>query len=168
LNKPFPIKLPLIVLLVAAAVTMLTWMLWPITVLEIRVGENGPVAKSLPVTAGERLTYRYQHSVEKGWIDEILEIAPNGHLVVRETLYDAAGRGIPSDNPDGDFSVDPVTHRLRVSNMNRDIPSWPVRVAFTAQQTVQIGDETFRLDSLAPPTTLLTVSVVTHSRLGLP
>lgn len=138
------------------------------SVLEIRVGENGPVAKTLQVTPGERITYSYLHSVEKSRIDEVLEVAPSRHLVVQETLFEAAGRGIPGDIPDGDFSIDPVTHRFRISNLNRDMPSWPVRVAFTAQQTLEVGGEKFRLDSLAPPTTLLTMAVVTHPRLSLP
>jgi len=166
LKKLLPFRLPLIVLVAAAVVALLTWALWPVTVLEIRVGRSRPVVKSLQVTPGERITYRYLHSVEKSWINEIMEVAPNRRLVVRETLFDVTGRGEPSNISDSDFSMDPITHRFRISNMNRSIPSWAVRVAFTAQQTVQVGDESFRLDSLAPPTTLLTVTVVSRTRLG--
>lgn len=140
------------------------WGLWPTTVLEIREGKGGRLLDAIPVATGERITYSYRHSVQKTRVDEVLEVAP-GHLVVRETVYDVTGAGLPSDVLDGDLSIDPESGRYRISNMSREMPWWPVRVAFTAEQTLEAGGKMLRLDSLAPPTSLLAIDVASHPRL---
>lgn len=125
------------------------------------------MVKAIPVSVGDRIVYGYTHSVEKSRVTEVLEVAPDDHLTVRETIYEDTSRGLPSDVPDGKFSIDP-DGKFHITGMNRDLPVWPVRVAFTAEQTVQVENETFRLDSLAPPTTLITVSAVTGPRFSMP
>ncbi len=154
--------LPLAALAFAA---LAAWALWPTSTLDIRAGREERLVKSIPVTIGERITYSYLHSVQKKPIDEVLEIAPNDHLVVRETTYEMTGAGLPSDVLDGDFVIDPATGKWKIINMSRDIPEWHVRVAFTAQQTLEVSGEKFRLDSLATPTTLLVVGIANHPRI---
>ncbi len=139
--------------------------LWPATFLEIRAGEGGKLLKAIPVTRGERVTYSYVHSVMKTRVDEVLEVAAGDHLVVRETLYDMFGAGLPSDVPDGIVSIDAATGKFRISQMSRDLPIMRVRVGFVAQQTLEVGAEMIRLDSLAPPTSLLVVGAATRPRI---
>src|SRR5450756_747098 len=128
------------------------WAFWPTSVLEIHAGQEERLVKAMLVTPGERITYTYLHSVQKKPVEEVLEIASNGHLVVRETTYEMTGAGLPSDVLDGDFTIDPTTGKWKIINMSRDIPEWHARVAFTAQQTLEVGGEKFRFDSLATPT----------------
>jgi len=158
-----PLTIGLSILAVAA---LAAWAFWPASYLEIRLGQDGPVVKSLPISAGERIVYTYRHSVQLRPVVEILEAAPNGHLVVRETVYDMFGVGLPSDLPDGELTLDSVNGKFRITGMNRDIPVLLVRVAFTAEQTLEVRGEQFRLDSLAAPTTLLRVEMVTRPRIS--
>jgi hypothetical protein len=151
------------VLAVAAAAL---WATWPETVLEIRAGEGGSLVKVIPVSTGERITYSYLHSVQKSRVDEVLQVDPNGHLVVKETEYDMFGAGLPSDLPDGDLSLDANSGRFRITNMSRDIPVLRIRVAFTAEQTLDVKGDRFRLDSLAAPTSLLVIEVGSRHRIS--
>jgi hypothetical protein len=155
----------LIPLALLALAALAAWALWPTPTLDIRTGQGERLVKSIPVATGERITYTYFHSVQKKPIDEVLEIVANGHLVVRETTYEMTGAGLPSDVLDGDFIIDPATGKWKIINMSRDIPEWHVRVAFTAQQTLEVGGDKFRLDSLATPTSLLIVGVANHPRI---
>jgi hypothetical protein len=150
--------------LALALAGFLAWSMWPTTVLEIREGDGGRLLRQVPVEPGEMITYSYRHSVQKTRVDEMLEVASD-HLVVRATIFDVYGAGLPSDIPDGDPSIDPETGKFRILNMSRVLPSWPVRVAFTAEQTLEIGGTEFRLDSLASPTTLLVIDVASPPRL---
>jgi hypothetical protein len=151
---------------VLAAAILLAWLLWPVTVLEIRQGEDGPLLKEIPVTSGERITYTYVHSIQKRPVDEIMEVGSNDHLVLRETAYDMYGVGLPSDVLDGTPYTDPKDGRFHILNMSRDIPVWLVRVGFVSEQTLEVRGETFRLDSLAPPMTLLEIGVASRARLA--
>lgn len=145
---------------------LLLWMLWPTMALEIHQGDGGPVLKTMPVNPGDRFTYTYVHSVQKRPVDEILEVTSDGHLVVRETVYDMLGVGLPSDILDGDFVFDDENNRFRIVNMSRDLPIMRVRVAFTAEQTLKVGSERFRLDSLATPMTLLVIEAASRPRVA--
>ncbi len=146
--------------------TLLAWAFWPVTVLEIHKGEDGPVVKAMPVTLGQRITYSYVHSIQKRPVDEILEVASIGHLVVRETDYDMMGVGLPSDVLDGDFVFDDERDKFRIVNMSRDLPVMRVRVATTISQTMTVGGDKFKLDSLATPMTLLVIDVVSRPRIA--
>ncbi len=117
------------------------------------------------MSTGDRVVYSYIHSIQKTRVDEMLEVGTGGHMIVRETLYDMAGVGLPSDVPDGDFSIDPVTKKFHITNMNRDIPEWRVRVGTIAEQTLEVNGNEFRLDSLAPPMTLLVIGPASRPRL---
>ena len=122
---------------------------------------------TVPVGLGDIITYSYRHSVEKTRVDEMMEVASD-HFVVRSTVYDMTGAGLPSDLLGGDLSIDAATGKFRIDNMTLDMPDWRVRVAFTAEQTVEIHGREFRLDSLAPPATLLVLDVTSRPRiLGL-
>ncbi len=153
--------------LLILATGLLLWALWPVTVLEIRSGPGGPLLKSIPVSTGERVVYSYIHSIQTTRVDEMLDVGRDGHMIVRETLYDMAGVGLPSDVPDGDFSIDPVTKKFHITNMNRDIPEWRVRVGTISAQTLEVDGEAFRLDSLAPPMSLLVIGPATQPRVEL-
>ncbi len=163
-GRRFPVWAPLVAVVAAA---LLTWSLWPTTVLEIRLGEDGPLVKVLPVALGQRITYSYVHSIQKRPVDEILEVAAIGHLVVRETDYDMLGVGLPSDVLDGDYVFDNENKRFRIVNMSRDLPVMRVRVATTVSQTLKVGEEQFRLDSLAKPMSLLVIDVASRPRIAL-
>lgn len=151
-------------LLLAVVTAALLWVVWPTTVLEIRAGPEDVLVKTIPVSSGELITYSYVHSVQKTPVDEIIEVSAGGHLVVRETVYDMYGAGLPSDILGGDFSIDVENGKFRISNMSRDMLSWPVRVTFTPGQTLEVRGEKLPLSSLAPPTNRLVISVNTIPR----
>ena len=155
--------IPAVTLALAA---LALWAFWPTSVLEIHAGQEERLVKAMLVTPGERITYTYLHSVQKKPVEEVLEIASNGHLVVRETTYEMTGAGLPSDVLDGDFTIDPTTGKWKIINMSRDIPEWHARVAFTAQQTLEVGGEKFRFDSLATPTSLLIIGVTNRPHIA--
>ncbi len=125
------------------------------------------MVKAMPVTVGQRITYGYVHSIQKRPVDEILEVASIGHLVVRETDYDMMGVGLPSDVLDGDFVFDNENKKFRIVNMSRDLPAMRVRVATTISQTMTVGGEKFKLDSLATPMTLLVIDVASRRPIDL-
>lgn len=155
-------------LLLALAVGALTlWILWPVPVLEIRAGQDGRLLRTVPIQVGDRITYRYLHSVQKAPVDEIMEVGSNGHLVVRETIYEMVGAGLPSDCPDGEMSFDASTRKFRIVGMSRDISPWRVRVAFTAEQALEVRGDRLRLDCLAEPTTLLVIDVAFRPRAAM-
>ncbi len=162
LGRCFPLWVVPVVLAVAA---LLLGALWPTSVLEIHAGENGPLVKVIPITLGDRMIYSYVHSIQKGPVEEILEMAPNGHLVVRETDYDMLGVGLPSDVLDGDFVFDNEHKQFRIINMSRDIPVMRVWVASTEPNRLQVEGEKFRLDSLAKPLSLLVIDVAMRPRI---
>ena len=156
----------LVVLALAAVVAGLTWAFWPIWVLEIRGGWDDQPIKIVPVAIGDRITYSYLHSVQKTPVDEVIEISAGGHLTVREAVYGMFGAGLPSDLPDGTFSVDEAQGKFHISNMSRELPTpWRIRVAFTPGQTIEIHGEKLNLASLVSPTKELAVDVVRRPRL---
>lgn len=146
--------------------TLLVWGLWPTTALEIRAGPEEKLVRSIPVSPGERITYSYVHSVQQTPVDEIIEVSANGHLIVRETVYDMFGAGLPSDSQGSSFSVDANNHKFVISGMSRDMESWPVRVTFTPGQTLEIRGEKIPFSSLAPPTTRLVIHVAMVPRVA--
>jgi hypothetical protein len=153
-----------ILALVLALVALLLSALWPNPVLEVRAGPELRLVKVIPVASGERITYSYVHSVQKTPVDEIIEVSAGGYLVVRETVYDMYGAGLPSDFLCGDYSIDAQSGKFRISNMSREMHSLPVRVAFTPGQTLEVRGEKTPLSSLAPPTTQLVIQVATMPR----
>lgn len=159
----YAVQLSIPALLILATVLLL-WAVWPVTVLELRAGPGGPLLKSIPVSTGERVVYSYVHSIQRTRIDETLEVGRDGHMIVREALYDMTGYGLPSDILDGEFSIDPETKKFHITNMSRDIPEWRARIGTMSETSLEVRGEVIRLDTVAPPMTSLVIGPATRSR----
>jgi hypothetical protein len=88
--------------------------LWPAQVVTLRLPEDEDrltFAARLP--EGERVVWRYRHSVEQTWVEGVFEVHPGNkrpRLVLVQTRYGSTGTGLPTDENgrirrEGDFFV---------------------------------------------------------------
>lgn len=106
--------------------------LWPTQVVTLRLPENEDrLAFAARLPEGERVVWRYRHSVEQTWVEGVFEVYPGNarpRLVLVQTRYGSTGTGLPTDEigrtrREGDFLVadepegaDGLTFRLQELN----------------------------------------------------
>lgn len=155
----------LLVLAVLVGV-LLNWSLQPITVLEVRAGEEGRLVSHVPIDAGERFEYSYTHSVHRTLIRDTLEVAPDGRLMLVEAEFDTTGAGVLPEMLDGVFTLDGRDGKFRVSGISMGVSPLEMRVAVAQQQSLTVRGETISINSLAPPQTRLLIAVASRARLA--
>lgn len=106
--------------------------------------ERGTVVYLRPVKLGERYTVRFIHSVARRPVDEIYEIAP-GCSILRETVYDMMGAGLPTEPLDGQtFTVEDGAYHIRGFHLR--LPAVTYRISkVVADHTLCVGKDEFRL-----------------------
>lgn len=143
-----------LVLLIACAV--------PITpCLEVR-SRGGRLLFGRPVKLHERVTLNYIHSVARRPVDEVWEVASPGVLILRETIYDSFGAGLPADLAPGE-ALELKDGRLRISGMDRRLPVVGLAVGRTAEHTLIFAGGSVRLADVSPPGSLVEIRVARRS-----
>lgn len=126
--------------------------------LEVR-SRTGRLLFSRPVHLHERVTLNYIHSVARRPVDEIWEVSPREMLVLRETVYDSFGAGLPTEAAPGE-KMELKDGRLRISGMNRELPVVGLAVGRIAQHTLVFKNGTVRLADVSPPGSLVEIRVL--------
>jgi hypothetical protein len=106
--------------------------LWPVQAVSLRLPENDDrLAFAARLPDGERVVWRYRHSVEQTWVEGVFAVHLEDNtprLVLVQTRYSSTGTGLPTDeigrtHREGDFlvvdepgQVEGLTFRLQKLN----------------------------------------------------
>ncbi len=109
--------------------------------------KDGAVVFLRPVREGERYAVRFIHSVARTPVDEIYEVA-RGASVLRETVYDMMGAGLPSEPLEGQtFTVE--NGKFHIRGFDLRIPALTYRTGrVVADHRLLIGPENVPLGRL--------------------
>jgi len=144
------------------AVILLAVCMWPGQLyLEIRDRQSGRLLSAGQVQRGSIVTLRFTHSVAKRPVDELWEVSADKVLILKETVYDSFGAGLPTDLGPGE-KMEIHENYLRIYNMDRVLPSVNLAVGTIADHHLFYGAKQLRLSELAAPGTLITIMVTRH------
>jgi hypothetical protein len=130
----------------------------PTYALEIRADETGALLWRHPLCPERPLTLRYIHSINKRPVEEIFRATDDGLLLIG-VVYDSFGVGMPTEpDPGATLSLDYASGKIRITGMTRRFAPLRLRVGSVAEQELILGAQQFRMDALAPPTTLLALN----------
>jgi hypothetical protein len=88
--------------------------LWPVQAVSLRLPEDDDrLAFAARLPPGERVVWRYRHSVEQTWVEGVFAVHLEDNtprLVLVQTRYGSTGTGLPTDeigrtHREGDFLV---------------------------------------------------------------
>jgi hypothetical protein len=131
---------------------------FPTYALEIRADETGAILWQQTLCRTQTLTLRYIHSINKRPVEEIFRATDDG-LLLTGVVYDSFGVGMPTEpDPGATLSLDYASGKIRITGMTRRFAPLRLRVGSVAEQELILGAQRFRLDALAPPTTLLALN----------
>ena len=86
------------IICIICAIILLAACVWPRQLyLEIRTQQDGHLLSAGQVQSGSIVTLRFTHSVAKRPVDELWEVSQKRVLILRETIYDSFGAGLPTD-----------------------------------------------------------------------
>ena len=141
----------------AALAGLVAFSFWQIPVVTLRLPEKDDrIAWVAAAREGERVVFRYRHSVEQTWVEGVFEVRASPEpprLVLVQTRYASAGSGLPTED----------TARTR-----READAWIVDADGTAACLIfrthdvnaaelRAGEQRFALQSL-PSGTLIRLS----------
>ncbi len=161
MKKPLQqsLKKPALVIGSALIVLILAGCLWPGQLyLEIRAQQGGGLLSAGPVQNGSIVTLRFTHSVAKRPVDELWEVSSEKVLILRDTIYDSFGAGLPTDLGPGE-AMAVQGGWIRIYNMDRVLPSVNLAVGTVADHYLFYGAQQLRLGELIAPGTLIRIEV---------
>ncbi len=146
------ILLVAVLLLVACA-----YFLFPVPALTIvnLDGEREEHRVMVRVSAGDRFTIRYIHSVDRLPVYESFFVDHGHRLFLSETRFLMMGAGM-SDS-EGELGYDGQWTIIR--NINREVSPFRLRVSSIAEQTLFINDRVIKLKEIAPESGVLKFEV---------
>lgn len=112
--------------------------------------ETGDILYAARVRAGDCFSLKYIHSVNKSPVEDVFEIADDNSIVLRKTVFLSFGAGVPTEAEDGQV-FDLKDDRVEISNIDRPVSNFLLKVGTVADHTLCIGERQIRLDSLADP-----------------
>lgn len=143
--------------IIALSILVLLFLAGSTLCLEVRT-RSGSLLFRRPVRPGERITLSFIHSVARRPVDETWEVTPRGVLVLRETVYDSFGAGLPTDLAFGE-KLELREGRLKITGMNRELPVVSLAVGRIAEHQLVFNDGRVRLADLASPGSLVEIRV---------
>ena len=94
-------KKSIVVLLSACLVSVLTFAVWPVRVLEVSLPRKGDrLIAAMRVRAGDPVLIQYRHSVELIEVEGLFLVGPESGLIAVETRFESSGSGLPNSSPE--------------------------------------------------------------------
>lgn len=149
----------LLIICIIFTVIILACCIWPGQLyLEIRAQQDGRLLSAGQVQSGSIVILRFTHSVARRPVDELWEVSEKEILILRETVYDSFGAGLPTDLGPGE-KMTVQEGWIRIYNMDRVLPSVKLAVGTVADHHLFYGAQQLRLSELTAPGTLITIEV---------
>ena len=111
---------------------------------------SGEILLSTAVEPGDVFGMKYIHSVNKSPIEDVFEILDDNSIMLKKTIFRSFGAGVPYELEEGQL-LDVRDDRIEISNINRQIDSYLLKVGTIAEHTLCINDLEIRMDSLTRP-----------------
>jgi hypothetical protein len=111
---------------------------------------TGEVLYSTAVDPGDVFSIKYIHSVNKSPVEDVFEIQDDNGIMLKKTIFRSFGAGIPYELEDGQI-MDVMDDRIEISNINRRIGKFLLKIGTIAEHTLCINGREIRMDSLAKP-----------------
>ncbi len=111
---------------------------------------TGEILFSTAVEPGDVFGMKYIHSVNKSPIEDVFEILDDNSIMLKKTIFRSFGAGVPYELEEGQL-LDVRDDRIEISNINRQIDSYLLKVGTIAEHTLCINDLEIRMDSLTRP-----------------
>lgn len=112
--------------------------------------QTGEVLYSTSIEPGQTFSIKYIHSVNKSPVEDIFDISHSNRIVLKKTIFRSFGAGIPYELEDGQ-SLDVMGDRIEISNINKRIDRFLLKIGTVAEHTLCIKGREIRMDSLAGP-----------------
>ncbi len=111
---------------------------------------TGEVLFSTAVEPGDVFGMKYVHSVNKSPIEDVFEILDDNRIMLKKTVFRSFGAGVPYELEEGQV-LDVMDDRIEISNINRRIDRYLLKIGTIAEHTLCINGLEIRMDSLAGP-----------------
>ena len=109
---------------------------------KIFIGTEHATVAVVDAAEGLPLTIEFLHSVQRTPVIEELEFH-TGEFILRRTIYQSQGVGLPFDAADGNFRR--VGDKFIMDNMNRPLKNLELRTGKGTRLTVTVDGKTFAL-----------------------
>ena len=109
---------------------------------KIFIGTEHATVAVVDAAEGLPLTIEFLHSVQRTPVIEELEFHA-GEFILRRTIYQSQGVGLPFDAADGNFRR--VGDKFIMDNMNRPLKNLELRTGKGTRLTVTVDGKTFAL-----------------------
>lgn len=121
---------------------------------KIFVGTENQTVAVVDAAENLPLTIEFVHSVQKTPVIEELNFHA-GEFILRRTIYQSQGVGLPFDAADGNFYRD--GDRFIMDDMNRRFKNLELRTGKGTRLKISVGDKTFELYKKFPVGTKIIV-----------
>lgn len=148
---------------IGCACVLAVWTMLPAPSLDIRQRDSQELFLALPIHYNEPFTIWYLHSIARRPVEEKLHLAPQGALVVDETIWDMNGTGLPY-GPDPGMKFELKDGKYILTNMNRVFPEVVMAIGWVAEHRLIYQGRSLPLARLAPPGTAIRLQVGRHPR----
>lgn len=129
----------------------------PLHVLQLMAFREGKVVSLYIVRPDDRFEIKYIHSVENCPVSDFFTVDDNFRIILYETTFSSCNTGLPC-TLSGEEVLTMEKDHFRISKMHRIFPELFLWVNEKYDNTLKIGDHSFKLFSLAG-NTLLKLSI---------
>ena len=144
------------------------YLLWPIPSLVLVQRETGEVVYRQNTPVGQKFVFRFRHSYDQGWVEEIFRVRDQRSFVLSAHRFQVVSYDARDQTYPGDFSIDEDGF-ARVSNIEKYqeviFTHLLIRVAYTVPQFIETKGSSIALGELAPRGSLLLLKIVPASRI---
>jgi len=100
-----------------------------------------------------RFTIRFLHSWARTYVDEIFQINAKNDIVLKETIYEDFGAGLPHESEPGrPMSMTIENGKIHIRDINRIVPNLQIRTGrVIAAHTLIYGDKYIPFSDFAAP-----------------
>ena len=117
-----------------------------------------------------RFTIRFLHSWARSLVDEVFQVDAGNNIVLKETLYEDFGAGLPHEPEPGRpaSSMTVENGKIHIRDINRIVSDLQIRVGrFVAAHTLLYRDKRISLSDFVAPGSVVVFKVQSIKRCAL-
>ena len=111
-------------------------------------GNTGEEYARYRLNQGETFSITFIHSVNKSPVTDCYDVAEDGNIWLRQTIYYDFGAGVPFDLNEGESLEYAEDGAMVITGIDREIPDFLIFVGTVSDHTLGIGGEEISLRDL--------------------
>lgn len=121
---------------------------WPKGYLVLSNGNTGEEYAHYRLNKGETFSITFIHSVNKSPVTDCYDVAEDGNIWLRRTIYYDFGAGVPFDLNEGESLEYAEDGAMVITGIDREIPDFLIFVGTVSDHTLGISGEKISLRDL--------------------